>query len=141
MQKLLIPIDGSTSSDRAVEHVLQLADMACPLDIHLLYVQPPVGGWEVKHFLRESEIEQMQATRAEEATRSARAILDAAKLPYTLHNGVGEVAETIAAYVNKCGCDHIVMGTRGMGSLEGLLLGSVTIKVLHLVKVPITLIK
>lgn len=141
MQKLLIPIDGSASSDHAVEYVVKLAGMDCPLDIHLLFVHPPVDGWEVKHFLRDTEIKEMQARRAEEVTGSARALLDSAKLVYTLHNGEGEIAETIAAHVDSLGCDHVVMGTRGMGSLEGLLLGSVTTKVLHLVKVPITLIK
>ena len=141
MQKLLIPIDGSPGSERAVRHVIKLACMACPLDIHLLHVQPPVSGWEVKHFLRDSEIESMQHALAEEATQAARAILDEAKLPYTLHYEVGEVAETIAAYSNQCGCDQIIMGARGMGSLEGLLLGSISTKVLHMVKVPVTLVK
>jgi len=51
------------------------------------------------------------------------------------------VAETIAEFAVSCGCDQIVMGTRGMGSLEGLLLGSITTKVLHLVRVPVTLVK
>lgn len=141
MQKLLIPIDGSAGSERAVRHVVKLACMACPLDIHLLHVQPPVSGWEVRHFLRDSEIDSMQQALAEEATQAARAILDEAKLAYTLHHEVGEVAETIAAYSNKCGCHQIIMGTRGMGSLEGLLLGSISTKVLHLVKVPVTLVK
>jgi nucleotide-binding universal stress UspA family protein len=37
--------------------------------------------------------------------------------------------------------DHIVMGARGLGSIQGLLLGSVATKVIHLAEVPITLIK
>ncbi|MEW5786598.1 MAG: universal stress protein [Pseudomonadota bacterium] len=141
MQKVLIPIDGSPGSERAVRHVVALGCLSCPLDVHLLHVQPPVSGWEVKHFLRDTEIESMQAALAEEATQAARTILDEAKLTYTLHHEVGEVAETIAAFSEKCGCDQIVMGTRGMGSLEGLLLGSISTKVLHLVKVPVTLVK
>ncbi|XOT98343.1 universal stress protein, partial [Alcaligenes pakistanensis] len=36
---------------------------------------------------------------------------------------------------------HIVMGTRGLSALPGLVLGSVTTKVLSLVNVPVTLIK
>jgi nucleotide-binding universal stress UspA family protein len=32
-------------------------------------------------------------------------------------------------------------GTRGLGSIQGLLLGSVAMKVIHLAEVPITLIK
>jgi len=38
-------------------------------------------------------------------------------------------------------CDAIIMGTRGMGSLANLVIGSVTTKVIHLVEVPVTLIK
>jgi nucleotide-binding universal stress UspA family protein len=33
------------------------------------------------------------------------------------------------------------MGTRGLGRIEGLLLGSVAAKVLHLVRIPVTLVK
>ena len=33
------------------------------------------------------------------------------------------------------------MGTRGLGGIQGLLLGSVATQVIHLAKVPITLIK
>ena len=34
-----------------------------------------------------------------------------------------------------------MMGTRGLGSIQGLLLGSVAMKVVHLAEVPITLFK
>jgi nucleotide-binding universal stress UspA family protein len=35
----------------------------------------------------------------------------------------------------------IVMGTRGQGAVGNLLLGSVATKVIHLSKVPVTLVK
>ncbi|HET9042709.1 MAG TPA: universal stress protein, partial [Burkholderiales bacterium] len=38
-------------------------------------------------------------------------------------------------------CEGIVMGTRGLGSVATLVLGSVAHKVLHLTHVPITLVK
>jgi nucleotide-binding universal stress UspA family protein len=38
-------------------------------------------------------------------------------------------------------CDAIVMGTRGMGAVSGLVLGSVATKVIHLADVPVTLVK
>jgi nucleotide-binding universal stress UspA family protein len=36
---------------------------------------------------------------------------------------------------------HIVMGTRGLGGVRGLLLGSVATQLLHLTDVPVTLVK
>jgi len=39
------------------------------------------------------------------------------------------------------GCDQIVMGTHGRGTIAGLLIGSVATKVLHLAKAPVLLVK
>jgi nucleotide-binding universal stress UspA family protein len=36
---------------------------------------------------------------------------------------------------------HIFMGTRGLGGVRGLLLGSVATQLLHLIDVPVTLVK
>ena len=38
-------------------------------------------------------------------------------------------------------CDGIVMGTRGMGAIGNLVMGSVATKVVHLTKLPVTLVK
>lgn len=141
MYKVLIPVDGSAGSERAVRHVVELSRMVGEVEINLLNVQAPVDAWEVKRFLREEEIEAMKQSLAAEATQAARAILDAAGIPYKTHYAVGEVAQTIFRFVENCGCDQIVMGTRGMGSLHGLLLGSTSTKVLHLAHVPVTLVK
>lgn len=50
-------------------------------------------------------------------------------------------AEVLAALADELGCDHIVMGTRGLGAISGIVLGSVTRKVLHLTRIPVTCIK
>ncbi len=141
MYNILIPVDGSASSERAVRHVVELAKLVGPMQAHLVNVQPAVTAWEVKRFLREEEINGLHESLSEEATQAACAILDAAGIPYQRHHRVGEVAETIAELADSSGCNQIVMGTRGMGSVEGLLLGSTSTKVLHLVHVPVTLVK
>ncbi len=141
MYKILIPVDGSASAERAVRHVVALSRQVGEVRVNLLNVQTTVEAWEVKRFLREEEIEAMQKSLSDAATQTARAILDEAGLAYQARHAVGEVAETIARFVDECGCDQIVMGSRGMGSLQGLLLGSTSTKVLHLVHVPVTLVK
>lgn len=141
MFKVLIPVDGSACSERAVRHVVKLAGMTGELVVELINVQPASNAWEVKRFLREEEITALHQALAEEATATARALLDRAAIAYRLQHLVGEVAETIVQHAEACGCDQIVMGCHGRGALQGLLLGSISTKVLHLVQVPVTLIK
>jgi nucleotide-binding universal stress UspA family protein len=47
----------------------------------------------------------------------------------------------IAGYAKEKGCDHIVMGRRGLGSFTGGLLGSVAQKTLQLAEQPVLLVK
>lgn len=141
MYKILLPVDGSPSSEHAARHVASLAKAAGEVEAHLLYVHPEVSAWEVKRFLSDEEIAALVAGQAEEAMRAASAILDAAGIRHERHSVIGEVAQSIADKAAACGCDQIVMGARGMGVLVGLLLGSISTKVLHLVKVPVTLVR
>ena len=53
----------------------------------------------------------------------------------------GDAAQEIVEYAKTHHCEGIVMGTRGLGSVATLVLGSVAHKVLHLTHVPITLVK
>jgi nucleotide-binding universal stress UspA family protein len=68
-------------------------------------------------------------------------LLDAAGIDYDARVLVGPVAQTIAEFAAKHGCDSIVMGTHGRGGLTDLFLGSVAAKVVHLSALPVTLIK
>jgi nucleotide-binding universal stress UspA family protein len=54
---------------------------------------------------------------------------------------MGEPAPAIAAHVERHGADGVIMGTRGLGTVGGLVLGSVATKVIHLVECPVTLVK
>jgi nucleotide-binding universal stress UspA family protein len=62
--------------------------------------------------------------------------LDQRKLAAEGRMLVGDPASTIVAFARRARCSEIVVGTRGLGGLKGLLLGSVTPKVSHLSTVP-----
>ena len=139
MLKVLVPVDGSENSDRIVRYVLKLAgDLKEPLDIHLLNVQHPLPG-TIKGVAEQAK--QFHNEEGLAALAGARKILDDANVKYTHHIGVGEVAPAVAHLVNDLKCDQVVMGTRGMNSIANMLMGSTATKVLHLVNVPVVLIK
>ena len=82
---------------------------------------------------------------AEEWTKAFKAaaqeLLADAQVPCRLHLVTGDPASTIAKFAAKLKCDLIVMGTRGTGTVRGLVFGSVATKVVHLADTPVTLVK
>ena len=57
------------------------------------------------------------------------------------HILLGPVGSAIGDFAAQNGCDGIVMGTRGLGGVTGLVLGSVATQVLQVATVLVTLIK
>ena len=135
MKRILVPVDGSESSNRAVTHAAAMAGEQGEAEIHLLYV----------HSGRRDETRDLKiVTRLREADfafEEPRAILKKAGLRYGARVEDGDPAQEIARYADTCRCDQIVMGTRGMGGVGNLVLGSTAMKTLHLVRVPVTLVK
>ena len=75
------------------------------------------------------------------ALNSALSKCKAANISFKQVARTGQVAKTIAEVAREEGVNQIVMGTRGLGGIQGLLLGSVATQVIHLAEVPVTLIK
>ncbi len=138
---ILVPIDGSANSTHAVQYLIDRRANLTATEIHLLNVQLPIRSGESASETVLQGIRQIQDTAAAGALEEARRLLDRAGIAYRCNIKVGEAAETIAHYAHECGCDSIVMGTRGLGSIKSLVLGSVATKVIHLADVPVTLVK
>jgi nucleotide-binding universal stress UspA family protein len=141
MSKLLVPIDGSDSAKRALRHALSCGGEACAPEIHLLNVQEPIVDWEVRRFMRDEEIDKMLRAKAEDIVSEAAEIAAGSGREVVRHILVGDTAQGIAEQAAALGCDQIVMGTRGMSALQGMLLGAISTKVLHLTDLPVTLVK
>ena len=141
MQAVLVPVDGSPSAQRAVEWVGQVLGHQAGAHVHLVNVQPAVDAWEVTSHLGSSEIAQWQAASRPGVLDPAAKQLLAAGVTVTTHARVGDIAMTIADCARDLRCDAIVMGTRGLGIVPSLLLGSTALKVIHLAEAPVTLIK
>lgn len=140
--KILVPVDGSKSSERAVaEAVVFIANSKAPVELHLLNVQLPIVSGGVRMFFKHDDIEAYYQDSGKKALQSACDQLDQVGTSYVQHVGVGPIGETIVTYAREKHCDHIIMGSRGLGAISGMVLGSVASKVIHLAEMPVTLVK
>lgn len=138
MLRILLPVDGSENALHAVSFLLKKATLFRePLQIHLLNVQHPFPG-TIRGVHRQAQ--QAHQEQGLAMLSGARKLLDAAGVEYTHRVDVGEVPASIARYVEDHHIEQVIMGTRGHGTITGMLLGSVATKVLHLVHVPVLLV-
>jgi nucleotide-binding universal stress UspA family protein len=142
MLKILALVDGSESSSRAVRHVIATSALCKEApEIHLLNVQMPVTPGNIGRHVSHGDLDDYYHDEGMRALAPARKLLDDAGIRHAFHIGVGEIGETVARYVKELSAQQIAMGTRGLGPVAGMLLGSVTAKVVQAVDVPIVLVK
>ena len=139
MERILIPVDGSKPSERAVRHVIRLRASGMELRALVLNVQEEWAP--ARSSKEEREGKRLHARAANVATRRARALLIAAGVAYEVRMLVGPVAVQILKLARESRCRHIVMGMRGRGAIARVALGSVSMKVLQLAEIPVTLVK
>lgn len=140
----LIAFDGSENAMRAIDEIVDTLDTS-KLHVHLLNVCEPVQMNEVV-FNEDPLLDILSIKKAREEAgmallTPAKARLESAGIPFDVHVRTGNPAEVIVDLSREYHCDLIVMGTRGMGTIKNLLLGSVANKVIHLTEKPLLLVK
>jgi nucleotide-binding universal stress UspA family protein len=142
MFKILLATDGSEHGKRTIDQVTKLsATMSTPAQVHVLNVQEaPVVYGAAEVYLPYERAEQMVKAAGQKIADDAAQVLRNAGLAPSAEVAVGDVAPTIVRRAQEIGCDLIVMGTRGMGAVGNLVLGSAATKVIHLSDVPVMLV-
>ncbi|MBL8510963.1 MAG: universal stress protein [Betaproteobacteria bacterium] len=140
--KVLIPIDGSPNSLRALEYVISHRDIfgSAPT-IALIYVHLPIPSARAKAFLGAEVLDQYYADETQAALTPARELLTKHGLSATEVWLVGNPGSEIAKAALTHDCRMIVMGTHGHGAVGNLLLGSVTTRTIAESTVPVLLVK
>lgn len=141
MQKVIVPVDGSEASTRALQTAIDLLKGKEGAELHVLNIQSPIVSQNVTRFFSTEMLQEYYDDEGRKALAPAAALLANTEIKHVQKVLSGSIVETLQDYIKKNDCDHIVMGTRGLGAVPGLILGSVTTKVLSVVKVPVTLVK
>ena len=134
---ILVAYDGSEHSQRALHKAILVAQCS-QARLQVLYaydkIPPYLGEPNLQHMIDRS-VEKAQLT-LEQAVQD----LKASRLEFHSNILEGPAAEAILRVAELENCDLIVMGSRGLGMVQGLLLGSVSYRVLHHAACPVLIV-
>jgi nucleotide-binding universal stress UspA family protein len=138
--KILVPVDGSDNSFRALDHAIFLAKTtgASLTAMHVIE-NPPTVYVESQKLLNDL----LANYRAESAKvlDKCRQMAERSGVKLETVIAEGDAASNITGYAHKEGFDLITIGSRGLGRFKEMVLGSVSNKVLHHTKCSVIIVK
>src|SRR5262245_5475752 len=137
--RVLVPVDGSEPARRATLHVLHLAARGLSVEVHLLNVRPAIRGVAAS-FVSAGDLKNFHREEGMKALAESMRLVEAAGLKPHAHVCVGDAGEVILAFAKRLNCEQIVLGTRRLGPVSELLLGSVARHVVGGAARPVTLV-
>ena len=134
--RIVVAVDGSDCAARAVSVAGDLAE-AFGGEVVVVHLAETIAAWTLA---MEAETPEEAGDLADRAVRSLkdRGISARGEVHSTVR---GAVAHRIVELAEAVGADLIVMGSRGLSDITGLLLGSVAHRVLHQARVPVLVVK
>lgn len=142
MSSVLVGIDRSSSSRRAVAFAAQLASESGAA-LHIVHVIP----WSPYSFTTPAENEQRSASKHAEITTAEERIMQPAlrvttDFPVTPTTSVvhGSPAELLVSIAAHLGGAQIVVGRTGDSRLKQALFGSTPVRLIQIAKTPVTVV-
>jgi len=134
-QSILVPVDGSEHAQKALSVACQLARQQ-GATLHLLHIPEELAHettlvWGIGAIAVDAPREEREAIGRQVVDRAAEAARELGVTDIETVIGQGDPARTIISEARRRDIDAIVMGSRGLSDLKGLVVGSVSHKVSH----------
>ncbi|MGL5207328.1 MAG: universal stress protein [Acidaminococcaceae bacterium] len=143
-KKILVPVDGSETSWRALSQAVSLAEKFEGEIIVVNVIQPYNNAALLAVPLDDATINQSNSELekiGDQVLNTAKEKLAGAVINASFELEVGHPSEKIIAYAKKEACDSIVIGSRGLSGIVEFFLGSVSSKVSQYASVPVLIVK
>lgn len=140
-KNIVVAYDGSDHADHALNYAAKIATNN-QARITLIYAFDPVPAWVgTPDFPVTLAIEPRLAYAEELLEKAETQLKEAGILSIEKNILEGPAPEAIVQAADVRHADLIIMGTRGMGVLEGLILGSVSERVIGFAHCPVLVVK
>lgn len=139
-QRILVPVDFSDSSARALRHAAKRAAESGG-SLIIVHVVPADYGWLG---IGRDELRNLDRSLQQQASDRLRAFVNenvGDDVAANLEVRVGQPAKEIVAAARDSKCDSIVLSTRGLTGLDRFLIGSVAHRVAQLAPCPVVLLR
>ncbi len=144
-KNVLLPADGSENGERALQHAIELVKLSggSLIICHVANIVSVISGFDQVPSGAGYVSEQM----ASELEDSGKEVLEKLvkmvpqDVPVKTVFEVGSPGPTLAAVAEKNEVDLIVMGSRGLGPIKGIFMGSVSSYIVSHAKCPVLIVK
>lgn len=141
LERILVATDGSEESLAAAKMADKYIEKGLVKEVHLLNVAPNFASANFE--MAFSSVEDLNALTRNYGEKildeTAKEIENRATIVKKVI--LGDAPTVICEYAKQHDCGMIIMGSRGNSQLKGLLLGSVSTKVLHYAECPVLIVK
>jgi len=138
---IVLAVDGTPASDRAVELLVSYRADASRLRVAVTNVQSrPIAMWP-QAAVDPGAIESALLAAGHDITEKAVSRLRGSGASAESAVRLGFAADGIVREAASCNAQMILMGTRGHGALGGYAIGSVALRVTHANAVPVCLVR
>ncbi|MFN8434571.1 MAG: universal stress protein [Anaerolineales bacterium] len=138
-ERILLAVDGSEHALHATRKAAELARLMKPQEFRIVVAYDPIPL-----YLGEPNMQLVITNRKGEAEEVLKAATqEVGTLPCELHTEIleGDPASAILEVAKIRNSDVIIMGSRGLGRLAGLLLGSTSQKVVSHAPCPVLIVR
>ena len=140
--KILVPVDGSKSSNRSVEVAKEIGKkFEAELLIMTVVSETSIFEQYPTNFPYTLEVNKANTERAEYVLKEVEESLKDYPYKVELFYTIGSPAEEIVNVAEERECSLIIVGNRGLGAFSRTLLGSVSNKVINASKISVLVVK
>ncbi|GAB6988589.1 universal stress protein [Paenibacillus pini] len=136
---ILVPIDGSVHAERALNEAITLCQNSkTKIQLAILHVNPTIAmneppvGVDLEEYVQEED---------QEVVVEAKSRLLTTGIDYTSTSKNGDPAKVICGQAQEMNADLIIMGSRGLGLMSEMFIGSVSHSVVQHAHCPVMIVK